>query len=643
MPKQAGGNRIGGTDRKDSSGTDEKDAIGQINRQKRQKRQEFAKGNDAKSSEEKESSEGNIDSKPTGIPSSFSGNDSETSTPPAASASSLTDATNQPQPIRQQDLPEGQFIFSKTELDAIGEQSRRRAEQDYGIKLKQTQAEYQEKLDELERQRERDRADREALEKTLAAEKSRAATLANVFTDFGYAPPEEGGFARDAFIAPQSTRGGMSSRDAFREYTNIYENIVIKDARSIISNRSGMKYIQRDTAILDKFYQENRDALRQAMNDVASKAGVFQGSSGAYNKDAPTTFENFPPALREYLSQTIRTEHSASFVLWQAVNRTIRVGVPPEQTTDIPRVRHLAGGTTSQDWQLTPGVKTLDDRQNLQGGNISLRIGEYGTGTGVAPVGLSELVQKTNILDIEKLLRDRLGYNYYQWEDLKVLELLLSSTRIVYSASENVVEDPAEVPTGAGGQITYNFLGNLRAVMAQVPCMENGCISLFLDSYSLAQLRNDINNRSRYTEQTSLDQLENMLSRMTGQDYGGRINGYKFRCQDFEVFSGTSFSNGVPGDPGVQLETLGGTSTITRTSFAVGANSIGFGVSMPMEIRTDPQDFMRLYSIGWFTHAEATGLDIDPDRILLPWEIERRPGAEEQLGVYQIRSSMSLI
>jgi hypothetical protein len=134
-----------------------------------------------------------------------------------------------------------------------------------------------------------------------------------------------------------------------------------------------------------------------------------------------------------------------------------------------------------------------------------------------------------------------------------------------------------------------------------------------------------------------------MLARKTRNDYSGRISGYKGKFRGFEVFEDTFLSNGIVGTPGVQLETLGGVPTTTRASFAMGADAIGWGTSLPMELRTEMQNYERIKSIIWKSHEEATGLDIDPNRTLLPWEIERPPGAEEQLRVFQIRSSMSLV
>jgi hypothetical protein len=135
-----------------------------------------------------------------------------------------------------------------------------------------------------------------------------------------------------------------------------------------------------------------------------------------------------------------------------------------------------------------------------------------------------------------------------------------------------------------------------------------------------------------------------MLQLKTRQEYMGKVNGYKGRVRGFHCFESTNISSGLPGSPGVQTETLGGTPVITRSSFAFGADALGMAESMPMEIReSDDTDFGRMRALIWKIHANATGLDVDPNRTLLPNEVARAVGSEEQLRVYEVRSSTTKV
>lgn len=499
--------------------------------------------------------------------------------------------------------------------------------------------------------------EKEELLRQIDEEKAQRDTLAQVFTEFGFNPDGSVPAGEDrylggrsgggnVFIAPMSTREGISSRDAFKEFDRILNDTATLQPRSVVNLETGTSYIQKDTRMADRWVKEHRDKIREGMTDVAKKVGLLQGRVADYTgKDAPTTFANFPVVLREYLSSVVRIEHSARFVLWQFANRNVATGVPPNQTTLIPRVRHLETGATSAAWRLVPGTPTTADRQNLAGNNIALPIYEWGLGLDATlrPVAIADIVAQTNLLDLESLLQDRIGYNYHTWEDKLLFELLLSTTRVAYNSNDGVVALPADV-TG-GGQLTLNFLGALRSAMSTdlIPPLPDGCYIYVGPPDAIAQLENDIQLHHAYADMAGAEELMNMLSSKTRNDYMGRLNGYRGRIRGFHVYESTSFSVGIPGTPGVQTETVTGgtvTSVTTRTGFAMGADAIGWATSLPMEIREDnDNNFQRIRSLLWKSHENATGLDIDPDRTILANEIARPVGAEEQLRVYQVRTS----
>lgn len=447
-----------------------------------------------------------------------------------------------------------------------------------------------------------------------------------------------------SYIAPLHMRGGVKPRDAYKEYERILDDGSAMNYRSVTTPTG--TYEQRDTRHADRWLLKNRDALRSHLEEVAKGAGLLRGKiADSRFRDAVTTFANFPAPLREYLSAVIRIEHSARFVLWQFVNRNIDTGIQPGQTTLVPRVKHLNAGTTSGAWRLTPGTPTAGTRQNLTGNNISIRIEEFGMGkdADVEPVAVSDLVMLQNLMDIEMLLSERVGYNYHQFEELAINELLLSSTQNIYNNGGSAVGTAAGVTAGGGGQITQNFLGSLRARMAndKVPPLPDGAYIFVGTPDHIAQIENDIQIYHSYSSPPDFESLTNLLAAKTRNEYTGRVQGYKGKIRGFHVFEGTGFSSGTPGTPGVQTETLGGTAVTTRTAFAMGDSAVGWATSLPMELRDDPgsSNFGRISSLIWKSHEGYSGLDIDPARTLLTHEVARPVGAEEQLRVYKVRSS----
>jgi len=515
-----------------------------------------------------------------------------------------------------------------------------------------------------------DRAEkeREELQKKIDDERKQRDQLAKLYVTLGMISPdfagEPPGFqhtgdigrsamssANSSYIAPSSYREGHSARDIGREYKRLLEDDSAMQPKMVISQITGLQSLHRNLTSADQFVVKHRDAIRRHVEEVARGAGLLLGPSVNYwgRKDAPTTFENFPLLLREYLSSIVRIEHSQAFVLWQFVNRTIAAGVPPGMTTLVPRVRHLNNGTVSSSWQLTPGTPLTGERQNLNGNNISVPIYEWGMGkdqgAGVltnSPVSIADMITRANLLDLEELILGRIGYNYNLWEDKILFEILLSTTRTVYSNSDSVVTTPAGVVAGGGGQLTLKFLGALSAELSNnlVPPLPDGSYILVCSPTQISQLEADMQAHHFYAQKEGAEELLNMLQRKTGNEYSGRISGYRFFARGFRIFCATSFSTGNPGAPGVQTETLGGTAVTTRTAFAFGADVLGMAVALPMEIREqDDQSFGRVRSMTWKAEIGATGLDVDPARTLLPFEAARPAGAEEQLRVFEVRTS----
>lgn len=552
----------------------------------------------------------------------------------------------------------GQFLeaHSKKATADYARQVEAMAQQLEALKRQQREAEdrAEKEKEELQRKIEDERRQRDHLSKLYVGLGMISPELAGLppglqhLGDAGSAAPQ-----RNSYIAPSSYREGHSSRDLGREYRRILEDDSATQPQMVVSRITGERSIHRNLDCADRFLAQNRDAIRPFVEESARNAKLLLGPSLNYRglKDAPTTFENFPVLLREYLSAIVRIEHSQSFVLWQFANRAIAAGVPPGMTTLVPRVRHLNNGAVSSSWQLTPGVPLTGERQNLNGNNISVPIFEWGMGkdqgAGIltnSPVSVADMITRANLLDLEELILGRIGYNYNLWEDKILFELLLSTTRTVYNSANGVVTAPASVVAGGNGQMTLNFLGALSAELSNnlVPPLQDGSYILVCSPAQIAQIEADMQANHFYAQRDGVEELLNMLQRKTGNEYSGRITGYRFFARGFRIFCSTSFSIGNPGTPGVQTETLGGNAVTTRTAFAFGADVLGMAVALPMEIRQqDDLSFGRIQSITWKGEFGVTGLDIDPARSILPFEVARPVGAEEQLRVFEVRTSDS--
>ncbi len=458
--------------------------------------------------------------------------------------------------------------------------------------------------------------EKQELEARLDSERKQKESLAKVFGDFGYQIP---GTSQESstYIAPLSMRGGMNPSDAVREFTRILDDNKATPKVVVVSPDTGEESLQQDTRVATRFLRANRTVMRDGMEALLQKAGFLKGQSSYVASDAATTISTIPPAFLTYLSTVLRIEHSAQFVLWQFANYKINATVPPGQTCAVPRVRHLNAGTRSSDWRLTPGQDTTSATQPIQGASISVEIYENGMGKdeNIPPVSIPDFIMAYSLIDLESVMSSRMGYNYHLFQDISIQEMWFATTRVVYNNRNSVVESAAGVTAGGGGQLTNDFLGNLRAYLSstKIPTFPDGKYGYAAPPSHIAQLNADLGKRIMILDKSGAEELTNMLFTTTNNNDLGRISGYAGTLSGFHIFEGNSFSTDVVGTPGVAMETVGGVSTLTRAGFAFGPDSIGWATAMPMEIRPDPNtNFGRNRKFIWKSHEGWAALDVDP-------------------------------
>ncbi|HAX75732.1 MAG TPA: hypothetical protein DCY88_07835 [Cyanobacteria bacterium UBA11372] len=486
----------------------------------------------------------------------------------------------------------------------------------------------------LEQERLKSEQEKDTLEKKVRSEQKQKDTITKLLSDFGYG----GDSNNSVYIAPLSMRQQeLSPRDALREFNKLYDDDSKIKASSVINPETSETHLQFDSRPLRKFIKSNRGALRDSVESELRKYRFLQGQ-GSSGRDAPTSLSSLPPMLQTYLSEVARIEHSSRYVLWQFVNRAISSGIPPGQTTTVFRVRNLEPGTNSGDWQLDPSVDITTEKQPLQGNGVPIVIRENGMGKDVtpvklAPVAIPEFWMAHSLIDLERALQDRLGENYHCFEDIAVLEMLLATTAVVYNNGGDVVTLPADVAANGGGQISEDFLASLYAYadMLKIPTFRDGKYAYICPSPHLGQLRKSMKKNNSYFDSNNVEEVTSVLTRSTSNEDMGRVSGYVGTVDGFHIFSGNSFSRGIVGTPGVQQETFGGGSRLTRSGFLVGASTMAWSTAMPMTIREEIGRFGRMREFAWKSHEGWGPLDVDPN--------STTPANDQQLGVLEVRAS----
>jgi hypothetical protein len=463
--------------------------------------------------------------------------------------------------------------------------------------------------------------------------------IASVVNDFGYSPVpglDLRSPSSTAVTGPYIATAAKQALDgdaAFREFQRISDGVK-KSGIHVTDHATGKVSLQVDNRPLVKFVKKNRDALRDGMECYAKKHGFLRGSGGSgAGIDAPTTLADVPPLFLDYLSESMRLEHTPAHVLWQFSNRRIQTGIPPGQTILVPRIPHVQGGTVAADWTLTPGTPTNIASQPLTSTAESVVILENGMGKTVSnpAVAIPEFITAYSLVDLEMVLRRRIAYNYAQWEDLAHQELWFTTTNVVYSSGGGVVSTAAQVTSG--GQMTVPFLGQLYAYLASqnIPTYEDGCYGIACPPNHVGQLQSDTYSHHQYISKENVESVTNMFVNATQNNEINRISGYVGKIAGFHIFQGSSFSTGAVGTTGVAQEAVGGgASKVMRSGFAFGPDSIGWATSMPMMLRRDNNDdFGRLNRYIWLSHEGYGALDIDPARA--------GGSGNEQLRVVEIR------
>lgn len=387
-------------------------------------------------------------------------------------------------------------------------------------------------------------------------------------------------------------------------------------AEIYVNKKTGKRYLQRDLTEARRVFHTERSQLRADMEKLARDHGFLQGYRGMTASDAVTLKTDIAPLLLDYLSMAMRETHTSRYVYWQFPWYELELGKGPGDTIQVARQRWLPEPTTVASRTLTPGVPTTTQRQNVTVGAVTIQLQERGLGLDAAsaPVAIPEFLTAYSMFNLERVVTSRLGHDYEASEDLFIRTRYFATTRVVYNDRQSVTTNPGAVGAGDDGTVTENFLNNLYAYMSglQIPTYEDGCYAFPLHTTGLAQLKNSLSAKNQYLDQMNLEELTNILTVGSNREQG-RVTGYAGSVGGFHLFNTNAHSMGTTGTEGVQTETLGSGSTLTRASVAFGPGAVARAIGMEAEIRTDNNDdFQRLDSFIWISHERTGDLDVDP-------------------------------
>lgn len=368
--------------------------------------------------------------------------------------------------------------------------------------------------------------------------------------------------------------------------------------------------------------------LYKELEQWAKNQGLFRGDRGGVPiTQAPVTSADMVGGFLPTLSSMLRYTHRGAYIFHQFPNVVIDHGRNRGDTIKIARYALNAEPPNNSDWELSGGGAFVDlttDSQGTQTGVVDAVIKEYGMGKpGVnenRPYMVPNFVQMYSMLSVLESFQVNIMRNYMQFEDRYIRALWTPTSRVVYNNANEVETTVGNIVDTSDGTLTAEYLHALYTYMAAayIPTYMDGCYGIAITSYQLQQLRKSMTpvERDGFTQPSNaadLATLVNMLPAVTDTD---RITGYRGKWGNFHIFEQNTFAMGASGTPGVQTVVTGATTAnqVARSAYAFGANTIGRGIGMPMELRSQSGEILwnRAQKWIWISHESYTPLDVDP-------------------------------
>jgi len=480
----------------------------------------------------------------------------------------------------------------------------------------------QEATQEAERQRQQIQAELNETKNKLATATSQATAITNVLTTLGHTHPVPD--KSSALAVPAYNKMIESGNDKITGRLKEWRDRIDKAFSQNVQNpSSGIVYEQRDWRSADRYFIDNRAALRDEVEQYCKANGFFKGL--LTDKAAATVRTDLLPTLLDFLSASLRKTQSAKFVFWQFAFKDIKFGKATGDTVQVPRVRDLTAPTSVSDTLLAitgPGAT----RSNLSINSVSGVLQRRGLNE---PVQIPQFFSMYSLLDLETLVGQKLGKHHQADVDLRIRTRFLATTKVLYNNGGAVTATPADVGTGDDGTLTESFLNAAYAYITgtfYVDTDEMGALWLVAPARALAPLKNSLANNNRYMDQISTEKLTALFTMATNSDVP-TISGYVGTFCGFHIFQSTAYGNGAAGTEGVQNETFGVGSTLTRSVIAGGYYAVARAVGMEAEIRRATEDNFQTQD-AWTWISDEIVFDLDVDSAI---------NAEQQDRIFELR------
>lgn len=472
------------------------------------------------------------------------------------------------------------------------------------------------------RERQQIQAELNETKNQLATAQNQATAITNVLTTLGHTHPVVDKSSALGFPAHNKLIESTSDRigGRLKEWRDRIEKAF---SQNVQNPQTGLVYTQRDWRAADRYFVDNRAALRDEVEQFCKANGLFKGL--LTDKAAATIRTDLLPTLLDYLSASIRKTQSAKYIFWQFAYKDIKFGKATGDTVQVARVRDLTAPTSVSDTLLAITGPSAT-RSNLSINSVSGVLQRRGLNE---PVQIPQFFSMYSLLDLETLVGNKLGKHHQADVDLRIRTRFLATTKVLYNNGGAVTATAGDVGAGDDGTLTESFLNAAYAYITgsfYVDTDEMGALWLAAPARALAPLKNSLANSNRYMDQISTERLTALFTMATNSDVP-TISGYVGTFCGFHIFQSTAYGNGAAGTEGVQNETLGTGSTLTRSVIAGGYYAVARAVGMEAEIRRATEDNFQTQD-AWTWISDEIVFDLDVDSAI---------NAEQQDRIFELR------
>jgi len=394
-----------------------------------------------------------------------------------------------------------------------------------------------------------------------------------------------------------------------------------KTLRRTKMTTGGQVFSTGDYSSVRGFVRENKDHLRRDLEAYGRSLGLFQGSRSLnYQQNrAITVAADIVGGFLPVLSSIMRENNRPGYIFHQFCNYRLDPTKGEGDTIKIPRAAYQPAPTDPNSRLLSGnGVfnRIVDGSQSISTGTVNSVVQEWGLGRepGAEPIGLANFVSSYSMIELEALLYRNLYQDYIRWEDLKIRSLWSPTSLVVYNDAGNVTTTVGDVTASDDGSFTEDFIYSVTYKMAElnIPPLADQCYGMAVPMSYIKNLRKSLDDKLQVATTSELMDVTNLLNVMTG-GYVDKVSGYIGKIGNAHIWQSNAFSNGVAGTEGVNSQTIGGGTNITREGFAFGGDTIGCGIGSEYEIRFDDNtDFQRMRRAIWHKEASYAAIDVDP-------------------------------